>query len=244
MHRMAGPRRYTECRSALVGSCLAVCLSLGQGCDRSETLRPEDANAPGGSKQELPFHPGPEPASTAESAGLAAPHDATLSAALPFKTGSSSRIVPAGTLLTVQLEGSLSSAKVRAGDMFSAVVSAPLMIDGDILIPRGTEVTGRVESEQSQPGRPGLVPGSGYFRLTLSTISVDGRPIELQTSSLFARGTILPSGTSYRGNPSHPQSENVRVRKGRPLTFRLTAPVTLADANATAKGQYPARNTN
>jgi hypothetical protein len=147
-------------------------------------------------------------------------------------------------LLTVQLQGSLSTDIVRAGDRFTASLAAPLTIDGETLIQSGTAVTGRVESEQAHAGLPGLIPGSGYFQLTLSTISIDGKPIELQTSSLFARGTLQPSSISSGRGPSDPQTENVRVRKGHALTFRLTAPVTLGYGNATAKDQFPARNVN
>jgi hypothetical protein len=132
--------------------------------------------------------------------------------------------LPAGTLLTVQLEDSLSTAQARAGDVFAASVAAPLAIDRDILVQAGTAVTGRVESAQSLAVRPGLVPGSGYFRLTLSSITVSGKEVALQTASLFAKGTFRTS-------------QGVGVRKGHRLTFRLTAPITLDAANSVANRQ-------
>jgi hypothetical protein len=240
MHRMTPLRREAR-RLAFPSLCLALCLALGQGCDRSEPLHPEDAAAPASSKA-LPFHPDTERAASSEPAGPAVPGNAksTGGVPVPFRA-TQTRVVPAGTLLTVQLQGSLSTDKVRAGDRFTASLAAPLTIDGETLIQSGTAVTGRVESEQAHAGLPGLIPGSGYFQLTLSTISIDGKPIELQTSSLFARGTIQPSSISSSRGPSDSQAENVRVRKGHPLTFRLTAPVTLGYANATAKDQYPAQ---
>lgn len=244
MHKMTRLRRHSRYTSALVAFCLALCLGLGQGCARSEPLHPADASAPAGSKQQqLPFHPDTEQASAGQGAGAAVSPDPKLAGRLPFRTASNPRILPSGTLLTVQLEGSLSTATARVGDAFTASVAAPLTIDGDTLIQRGTAVTGRVESAQSQPGHPGLVPGSGYFRLTLSSITVEGRPIELQTSSLFARGTLQPSNISASANPSDLRSGGVRVQKGRPLTFRLTAPVTLDDPNSTANRQSLGRTT-
>ena len=117
----------------------------------------------------------------------------------------------------MQLENSLSAAKVRDGDSFTASVAAPLTIDGDPLIERGTVATGHVESVRSQAG-------SGYFQLTLSALTVEGRPLALQTSSLFARGTLQ-------------QSDGVRVQKGRRLTFRLTSPVTLNEPKSMANRQ-------
>jgi hypothetical protein len=123
----------------------------------------------------------------------------------------------------VELVDALSTAKVRAGDTFMASVAAPLAIEGDALIERGTTATGHVESVRSQAG-------SGYFQLTLSAITVEGRPLALQTSSLFARGTLQ-------------QPEGVRVQKGRRLTFRLTSPVTLNDSNSMATRQSPGPTT-
>ncbi|MGA9543826.1 MAG: hypothetical protein WBQ85_09665 [Candidatus Sulfotelmatobacter sp.] len=148
-----------------------------------------------------------------------------------------SRILPSGTLLTVQLDESLSTAKVHAGDAFTASVAAPLTVDGDTLVERGTTVTGRVESAQSQTDRPGLVPGSGYFRLTLNAITIEGRQLALQTSSLFARGQLSNAGPP--GTPSDPRSDSVQVQKGRRLTFRLTAPLTVNDRKSMASDQSP-----
>ncbi len=149
------------------------------------------------------------------------------------------RILPSGTLLTVQLDDSLSADKVRAGDAFTASVAAPLTIDGDTLIERGTAVTGRVESAQSQADRPGLIPGSGYFRLTLNAITVEGRQLALQTSSLFARGTLPPLNVSSPASPPDLRLDSLQVQKGRRLTFRLTAPVALDDPNSMANRQSP-----
>lgn len=241
MHKMTRPRPYARAQYPLGAYCLALCIALSQGCARSEPLRPVDANPPASSKQELPFHPDTEQGA-GEYAGPAVPADAKSAGGpvgtLPFKASPQGRVVPAGTLLTVQLRGALSTARVHAGDAFTAVIAAPLAIDGETLIPGGAAVTGRVESEQSQRGLPGLIPGSGYFRLTLSTISIDGKQIDLQTSSLFAKGTVRPSNLSAGGSASSPQLENVRVRKGHTLTFRLTAPLML-DMNTTAKEQHP-----
>lgn len=227
--------------------CLALSLGLSQGCARSEALHPE--SGPASHKQELPFHPDAEQGAANEGAGPAVPPDAKspagLPGALPFRASSSNgRVVPAGTLLTVHLQGTLSTARVRVGDAFTAVVAAPLTIEGVTLIPSGAAVTGRVESEQSQAGMPGLIPGSGYFRLTLSTISIDGKQIDLQTSSLFAKGTVQPANSSASSSSSDAHLENVRVRKGRTLTFRLTAPLSLDYGNSTATDQHPSRGTN
>ncbi len=186
--------RLFQSRPVFSTICLALGLGLGQSCARSEP-NPGDAGM-AVSQQNLP----PDP---------------QITSALPFE--SRAHTLPSGTLLTVRLENSLSAAKVRDGDTFTASVAAPLAVDGDPLLERGTVATGHVESVRAQAG-------SGYFELTLSAIAVDGRQLGLQTSSLFARGTVH-------------QPDGIRVQKGRRLTFRLISPVTLNEPKSMANRQ-------
>jgi hypothetical protein len=234
MFTMTRLRRVLQSRFAF--GMLCVALSLSQGCARSEPSNPANASSPGG-EQKLPFRPDTDQTSASDGAHPAVSPDPKLATGLPFRAASHPRILPSGTLLTVQLEDSLSTGKVRAGDPFAASVASPLTIDGDTLIERGTAVTGRVESAQSQADGPDLLPGSGYFRLTLNAITVEGRQLALQTSSLFARGTFTQSNSSYPGSTADLRSDGVQVQKGRRLTFRLTAPVTLDNPNSMANRQ-------
>jgi hypothetical protein len=213
---MFGMKRSLQFPSLFKMCCLVLGLSLSLGCARSGPLHRGDS-APGASEQQLPFRPDPDQASLSEGTHPAVSPDQIETGALPFRTGLQARTLPSGTLLTVELEVALSTAKVRAGDTFLASVAAPLVIEGDSLIERGSAATGHVESVRSHAG-------SGYFQLTLSAITVEGRPLALQTSSLFARGTSQ-------------QPDGVRVQKGRRLTFRLTSPVTINDSNSLANRQ-------
>ncbi len=220
MARLRADRECRENRAALVTLCLALSLVPTQGCARSQPQQPSDATSPAG-EQKLPFHSDIDQASSSDGALAATASDPKQAASLPFRAVTHPLTLPAGTLLTVQLEDALSTAKVHAGDVFRASIADPLPIDRDLLLEPGTPVTGRVESVRSQAVRPGLLPGSGYFRLTLSSMTVAGRQLALQTSSLFARGAAQAS-------------EGVGVQKGRRLTFRLTAPVTLDAAKSIA----------
>jgi hypothetical protein len=234
MYRMTALPRAQRSYSAFAICCLA--LTLSQGCARSEPANPTSAGS--ASEQKLPFRPDTDQAaSSSGGAHPAVPPDPKSATGLPFRAESHPRILPSGTLLTVQLEDSLSTATVHAGDAFTASVAAPLTIDGDTLIERGTAVTGRVESAQSQADHPGLVPSSGYFRLTLNAITVEGRQLALQTSSLFARGTSEPSNVSSPGSPPGLRSPSLQVQKGHRLTFRLTAPVSLDHPTSMADRQ-------
>lgn len=204
-------RRFCQRSPAPLVFSLAVILAASQGCSRSEPLHRSDA-PPQADQQTLPFHPDNAQGSSKVEAGPSAAQDSKQDSSVPFRDGAQPRVVPAGTLLTVQLENALSTARVGAGDTFTASVAAPLKIDRDTFVERGATVTGRVESSRTPSIHSGRGPGSGYFQLTLSSITQDGRQLSVQTSSLFAKGSYRPS-------------EGVRVPKGRRLTFRLTAPV-------------------
>jgi hypothetical protein len=224
MHKMTRLRRQVGCVAAIVSCC--VVLWLSQGCVRQEPIHPSNASLPA-SQQALPFHN--DHASTDDGSHPAIPADAKAASALPFHSAPQSGILPSGTLLTVQLEDSLSTAKVRAGDIFRATIATPFTVGGQLIVDRGIAVIGRVESAQSEQPHADRIPSPGYFRLSLTAMTVAGRAVALQTSSLFTHGN--PS-------PSDGRSAEVQVQKGRRLTFRLTAPAILNDRDSMADRQY------
>jgi hypothetical protein len=212
-------------RSGLVFSCLAasvfLSLILNPGCARSGPAHRGNSDL-AANQSRLPFHPSSDLVSGVDGV-FSTIADPKLPASLPFPATVQPCILPTGTLLTVQLAGSLSTATVHAGSPFTAFVAAPFTMDRNLHLDRSMVVTGRVESARIQAS-PGSVPGSGYFRLTLTAVTIEGREVPLQTSSLFVRGTPDPP-------------ESVEVRKGRRLTFRLTAPAMLDASNSVVSAQ-------
>jgi hypothetical protein len=203
---------------------LAFALALTQSCSRSQPLASNAASA----DRSLPFH---SESGEATGGGTISIPESGSTATVPFHS-LQGRTLASGTLLIVQLQNSLASSNIHPGDSFSAFVAAPLKSeDGDALIPRGAPVTGRIESTRSYRDRSGLLPASGYIRLSLNGITLSGKSIPLQTSSLFARGAFR-------------RTDGVRIPKGRDLTFRLTAPLVLEE-NATLAGHpQPIPTTN
>ena len=92
--------------------------------------------------------------------------------------------VPAGTPIVVRLRKPLSSAKVHPNEAFTAVLEEPVAINDHVVAERGTTVTGRIVEAKST--RQARTPG--YMRLTLSSISIDGKPARIRTSSSFFKG--------------------------------------------------------
>ena len=208
-------------------------LSLAAGCSRPVGLQgTADSHQP--DPQSVPFHQD----SDTSVAGNSGPHAGTQRAdtqdesdtvgtrGVPFKTASA-RLLPAGTLLTVRLESSLSSARLDIGRTFIAAVNEPVVIGGSTIVSRDATVQGRVESARVS----GVRRDAGYVRLTLESIRIEGKDVPLQTSSLFARGTRgdVHSGDWTADTSRTGQSTIIRLKKGRRLTFRLTEPVDLGN---------------
>jgi hypothetical protein len=98
--------------------------------------------------------------------------------------------IAGGTILNVRLSEDLSSETNRAGDLFSASLDLPLIIDGFIIAERGARVMGNVVGTQ----RSGKVKGSAVLILQLASLeSADGQTIEIQTD------TFTKTARSQRG---------------------------------------------
>lgn len=121
----------------------------------------------------------------------------------PFQNSDS---IPAGSLLTVRLKIPLVAAS-GSNEPFEAVLDEPVLVDGNILIPRDTIVSGEIESAHVSNTKP----ERNYVRLGLTSVQVDGVSVPIQTAILFVRqlsDADVDSGT-------------IRLETGRRLTFRL-----------------------
>lgn len=134
--------------------------------------------------------------------------------------------IPAGTPITVRLQAAISSKSSHSGDSFEAFLDEPLIVDGETVAPRGAAVTGRVVAARAA----GALDDPGYLRLMLSTISFDGKPLPLQTSNIFVKGSshekrslALPGGGKSTGTIDG----DIGFSTERRLTFRLIQPVPL-----------------
>ena len=147
---------------------LVMVVALSVGCARQPNAQGADEKAQAGDDQKLPFD-----------------HDAQKNGISP--TGSLVPMpssLPAGTPLTIRLQSGVSSASSHSGDTFDAVLDEPVIIQGQTVVPRGATVTGRVVEAKAS----GHLQDPGYLRLTLDKISISGKAVAVQTSSLFVKG--------------------------------------------------------
>ncbi|HXE89641.1 MAG TPA: hypothetical protein VNK82_01620 [Terriglobales bacterium] len=92
--------------------------------------------------------------------------------------------VPAGTALHVRLDHSLATNQVRSGDMFTATVTRPVVVDGTAVIPEGARARGLVTYAKES----GRLKGVAQLQLTLDAIQVGDRWYEVQTSGITRVG--------------------------------------------------------
>lgn len=137
------------------------------------------------------------PAIAADSAGQNTVQASSRSQDLPFDRNQnndgispSESLVPvphrlaAGTALTIRLQSSVSSATAQSGDAFDAVLDEPIIVGGQTVAPRGAQVTGQVVAAKPS----GRLTEPGYLRLTLASISLNGKTLPVQSSSIFVKG--------------------------------------------------------
>lgn len=87
--------------------------------------------------------------------------------------------VPAGTPIALRLGTTLSTKTSNVGDRFSATVTSPVHVHGDVAIPAGAEVAGHVAVAE----QPGKSSGRGQLQLAFETLSFNGRDYSLDSRS-------------------------------------------------------------
>ena len=93
--------------------------------------------------------------------------------------------IPAGTLLTVRLNETLSSAHSEEGYNFHATLDAPLVVDGLVLAERGSQQTGRVVKVE----KAGRVSGEAKLELELTELQTsDGQKSDIKTDPFNREG--------------------------------------------------------
>lgn len=93
--------------------------------------------------------------------------------------------VPSGTAIPLILENAISTRSARAGDPIYFQTIYPIIVDGRILVPAGSYMSGQVLSAK----RPGKVKGRGQLVLKLTqlilpngyTVSLEGTPSDAET---------------------------------------------------------------
>jgi hypothetical protein len=227
--RQAGPPTALSLLDILIGgnmpsranrlAIIVLLLSLFCACGRP----PADNASNSADSQKLPFDRQPRSTGISPSRSL-----------IPSATK-----LPEGTPISIRLQSPLSSASSHAGDTFSATLDEPVVIDGQTLVARGTPATGRVlEAKPSASSRGRSLESSlgsslepGYLRIVLVSLNVGGRPVMIETSSIFAKGGSReernPATGTASGATTKDRDRDIVFGIDRRLNFRLAQTVDL-----------------
>lgn len=93
--------------------------------------------------------------------------------------------LPAGTALAVRMADGIDSARNQIGDTFRGSLEAPITAGGEVVIPAGADVEGRVTALKSA----GHFTGRSELALELTRLDVNGRSYPLQTDSWTQQGS-------------------------------------------------------
>jgi len=89
----------------------------------------------------------------------------------PISQAATDTVLPEGTRITLQLNNPLSTKLNSEGDTFTAVVTMPVYLGNQMVIPKGSVVNGSI----SRILRPGRFKGKAILNLLFQSISIPGR---------------------------------------------------------------------
>jgi len=93
-------------------------------------------------------------------------------------------VIPEGTTIRVTVDETLSSDNSRVGDIFAASTSEPVIIDGNVVIPKGAKVSGRVVDAKES----GRLHVPARLAVALNSIEVDSKSYDLQSNTYSLKG--------------------------------------------------------
>ncbi|HEX4274123.1 MAG TPA: hypothetical protein VHZ74_02155 [Bryobacteraceae bacterium] len=110
--------------------------------------------------------------------------------------------IPIDTPVTIRMIDAVNSDTSRLGETFRASLDEPVVVDGQEVIPRGADVLTKLVQDQQS----GKIQGRTVLTLALSTITVNGRPLDVtstdvktESSSRGGRSGKVIGGTAALG---------------------------------------------
>jgi hypothetical protein len=179
--------------------------------------------------------------------------------------------IPVGTPIAIRMIDAVESDKNQPGDRFRATLDSPIMVDDQVIIPRGADIEGRVV----ELATAGHFKGRSQLALELSRLMVNGKTYQLQTNQWSKQGGSRGKRTAATvgggaalgaiigglagggkgaaigaavgagagtGVQAATKSEQVRVPSETVLDFALEAPVTVTPASSIQRQGLSRRN--
>ena len=102
--------------------------------------------------------------------------------------------IPAGTTISVRTIDGIDSTRNRVGDRFQASLDEPLTVDGNVIVPKGADVYGRLTDSKTS----GTFAGRSELRLELTGIVVNGQTVPIVTGDYELTGKSRGASTAKR----------------------------------------------
>jgi hypothetical protein len=102
--------------------------------------------------------------------------------------------LPAGTAIPVRITQTLDSATTETGDKFTGAIASDIIVDGMVVLPQGTPVTGHVDAAQDAAH----FKGSSLLTISLSAINRKGEHIEVATEAYTKQGQGRGTNTAEK----------------------------------------------
>ena len=157
-----------------------------------QNLVPPATNPPSGTPAPAAATPPPSqtaPATAPPPPSQPAPAPAAEPVAPPAPRKPAQLTVPSGTQLSVRMIDAIDSGKSQPGQTFRASLNEPLMANGRVVIPAGSDASVLLENAQAA----GRIKGQSSLELRLSQIAYNGEEYRVRT------GTVQEVGKGGRG---------------------------------------------
>ena len=102
--------------------------------------------------------------------------------------------VEPGVQLAIRLVDTIDTEKNKLGDTFHATLNAPLSVDGEEVVPAGTDVTGHIVDLKSA----GKFAGQSVVVLQLDSIALGSRTYNIQTDQYKKQGSSRGKNTAEK----------------------------------------------
>jgi hypothetical protein len=102
--------------------------------------------------------------------------------------------IPAGTRISIRTIDAIDSTRNHVGDRFQASLEQPLWVDGNIVVPKGADVYGRLDESKET----GTFAGRSQLKLQLTGIVINGQTLPLVTGEYEVSGKSKGESTAKR----------------------------------------------
>jgi hypothetical protein len=123
--------------------------------------------------------------------------------------------VPKGTEISAATKQTLATDKNKVGDTFSASLTAPILVEGKTVIPKGAQVICRIVKVKKNE-----------LKVTLASVVIHGKTYPLDTNSIAGPKSQVKNDAKDTNKAKANKDVTLLAAKSH-LTFKLSKPVTI-----------------